>query len=305
MLKTKKLYLFLLLVCILTPLFTGCSEQKPESKLRYRMAYRVMDDGWVYVFANQYIDGDEDFSSQSDTQYPFSFRGVNLRYRYSEDYTTTVEVENDDGTKTEKTILQSSLRLGQSDSQIERSDLNKIAEYLGYERDGSHYTTSELLALTPSDLDFSYIDADMFIELLQECLTAETDALGKYPLIPSHALFTEPVYLDDYKIQIGLIGGFGTIEVVLFDVLYRVGDGLTDYVQLYDLVKNKTASEEQIQLLNTLQEIEQGVAENNDPHYKFDEYKDKKIADVALSRLYTMLDNIVECEYREYIVMPQ
>ena len=212
------------------------------------MAYRMTDDGWVYIFDNQYIEGDFDYSSQSDNLYPFGFRGINLRYRYSEDYTETVEVENADGSKTTKTILSSTLFLGSSDSQAEQSDMKKIADYLGYERDGSYYTTAELLALTPSDLGFSCIDADMFVELMQECLTAEPIELGRYVNIPSYALFTEPTYVDDYKFQVGLIGGFGTVEVIVLDVLYKTGDGLTDYVQLFDLVRNGSADEQQILL---------------------------------------------------------
>jgi len=306
----KRLFQILLLLFIAISVVTACDgseshSNKNDSPLRYRMAYKVMDDGWVYVFENQYIDGEEDYSSQSNVIYPFGFRGINLRYRYSEDYTKVVEIENDDGTKTSKTVLNSPLLLGSSNSQVERSDLNKIAEYLGYERDGSYYTTSELLALTPSELDFSYIDANMFVDLLQECLGADPVDLGGYVNIPSYALFTEPAYLDDYKFQVGLIGGFGAVEVILFDVLYRTGDGLTDYVQLYDLVKNGEASEEQIQLLNTLQEIERGIVENNDLQYAVSERGDAVIAGVSFERLYAMLENIMNGNYAQYIVQSQ
>lgn len=291
-------------------MLSACGNSEHEDKsvnsgLRYRMSYRIMNDGWVYVFDNQYVEGEFDYSSQSDTQFPFSFRGINLRYRYSEEFTETVDTKKADGTMESQTVYKSTLLLGQSNSQIERNDLNKIAEYLGYERDGSYYTTSELLALTPSELDFSYLDADMFVSLLQECLRAEPIDLGEYVNIPSHALFTEPAYLEEYKLQVGLIGGFGTVEVILFDVLYRTGDSLTDYVQLYDLVKNGEASEEQIQLLNTLQEIEHGIVENNDLQYAVSEHGDTVIAGISLERLYAMLENIMKNHYAQYVVLPQ
>lgn len=304
----KRLFLLFLSLCVLLPSVTACGaseRDRNDSGLRYRMAYRILSDGWVYVFDNQYIEGDFDYSSQNDNQFPFGFRGINLRYRYSEDYTETIEVENADGTKEFKTVLKSPLLLGSSNSQIERSDLNTIADYLGYERDGSYYTTSELLALTPSDLNFNYIDAEMFIEMLQECLTAKPIELGEYINIPSYALFTEPLYADEYKFQVGLIGGFGTVEVIVFDVLYRTGDGLTDYVQLYDLVQEGNASDEQIQLLDTLQKIEKGIVAENNLQFQIKEYGNMVIAGVSLARLYTMLENIMNNDYEQYIVLPQ
>ena len=283
----------------------GSETSQTDTGLRYRMAFHIADDGWVYVFDNQYIEGSEDYGSQDNGHYPFGFRGINLRYRYNDGFTESFEDMDDDGNKITQTMLQSTLILGRSDSQAERQDMDKIAEYLGYTREGTHLTTSELLALTAEDLDFKYIDAEMFLDLMHECLTSENDPHGGYRGIPTWGLFTEPQYIDNYKFQIGLIGGFGRVEVILFDVLYRTGDGLTDYVQLYDLVKNGEASEEQIQLLNTLQEIERGIVENNDFQYGIDEFKDKVIDDVAFSRLYVMLKNIMELNYGQYVVYPQ
>lgn len=291
--RSSLLSFIIALVLILSSCGSSSSDDSETSQtdtgLRYRMAFHIADDGWVYVFDNQYIEGSEDYGSQDNGHYPFGFRGINLRYRYNDGFTESFEDMDDDGNKITQTMLQSTLILGRSDSQAERQDMDKIAEYLGYTREGTHLTTSELLALTVEDLDFKYIDAEMFLDLMHECLTSENDPHGGYRGIPTWGLFTEPQYIDNYKFQIGLIGGFGRVEVILFDVLYRTGDGLTDYVQLYDLVKNGEASEEQIQLLNTLQEIERGIVENNDFQYRIDEFKDKVIDDVAFSRLYVML----------------
>lgn len=306
-----RLCFLLSVIIVIVSVFSSCSAPPPEegseegSSLCYRSAFHAADDGWVYEFDNQYDTDSFDYGSQDDNRFPFAFKGINLRYRYNEGFTESFEDEDEDGNKITKTVLQSTLHLGDSDSQIERRDMDKIAEYLDYDRDGPHLTTAELLALTPEDLDFEYIDADMFLELMHECLTSEPDPYGNYKGIPSWGLFTEPVYLNDYKFQIGLLGGFGRIELLMFDVLYRTGDGLTDYVQLYDLVQKGEASEEQIQLLSTLQDIEQGIAENNDHRYRFDELGDRVIADVDLSRLYAMLENIVKLHYGQYVVYPQ
>ena len=304
--KIRSCSLFPLLLAFLL-LLSACSSESsdPEPKLQYRMAYHIANDGWVYVFANQCLDTDTDYGSGAPDRWPFAFRGVNLRYRYNEGFTETYTSTDDKGNVVTRTVLQSTLLLGSSDSQAERQDMDTIAKYLGYDRTGKLYTTAELLALTPEDLQFTYLDPDMFLGLLQECLTAENNPRGEYYNLPSWALFAEPIYLDDYKFQVGLIGGLGTVEVLMLDVLYKTGDGLTDYVQLYDLVQAGTATEEQVALLNTLQEIEQGIVENNDLQYGVDTYKDSVIANVKLSRLYGMLKNIMEDNYGQYIISTQ
>ncbi len=304
--KIRSCSLFPLLLAFLL-LLSACSSESsdPEPKLQYRMAYHIANDGWVYVLANQHLDTDTDYGAAANDRCPFAFRGVNLRYRYNEGFTETYTSTDDKGNTVTRTVLQSTLLLGSSDSQAERQDMDTIAKYLGYDRTGKLYTTAELLALTPEDLQFTYLDPDMFLGLLQECLTAENNPRGEYYNLPSWALFAEPIYLDDYKFQVGLIGGLGTVEVLMLDVLYKMGDGLTDYVQLYDLVQAGTATEEQVALLNTLQEIEQGIVENNDLQYGVDTYKDSVIANVKLSRLYGMLKNIAESNYGQYVVNPE
>lgn len=305
-LRYSLLPLILTLMLLLSSCSFGSSDaEEKQPKLRYRMAYHIADDGWVYVFDNQYFEEDADYGSNAPTRYPFGFWGINLRYRYNEGYTETYEGKDDKGTSVIKTVLQSTLLLGTSDSQEEKKDMDTIAKYLGHDRAGRLYTTAELLALTPEDLQFTYLDADLFLALLQECLTSENNPRGEYYNLPSWALFTEPIYLDNYKFQVGLIGGLGTVEVLMLDVLYKTGDGLTDYVQLYDLVQAGTASEEQVALLNTLKEIEQGVMKNNDHQYGINTFGDSVIANVKLSRLYGMLENIVESNYGQYIISTQ
>ena len=289
---------YILLLCL-------CSCASPVEEQRQfvaRKACLVADDGWAYVFTSKYAEGDADFGSASDTYVPFTFYGINLRYRYSQAYTTEYPTTDNTGQTVMKQVLQSTLILGNSDSQAEREDMDKIAQYLGYERDGTYYSTAELLSLTETDLGFTCLDGEMFLSLMRQCLESEPTAPGPYPLLPSWALFTEPVYLDDYKFQIGLIGGFGTVEVLVLDVLYRTGEGLTDYVQLYDLVCAGTATAEQVLLLDTLREIEQGVAASGDLLWGQDKYGGQEISGIRLERLYGMLKNISINQYQNYIV---
>ena len=300
----KKSILLLTVISLLMGICTSC-EQEKQMEVYYRAAIQVSGDGWVYVFDNQYLEGDNDYGSSASTRVPFAFKGVNLRYRYNEDYTQVISTQDDEGNPVSKTVLKSTLLLGESSVEEEQRDMAKIAEYLNYDRKGSSMTTDELMALTPADLAFECIDGELFVQLMRECLTSDNQVAGKYISIPSYALLTEPVYLDEYKLQIGLIGGFGTVEVMMLDVLYRTGDGLTDYVQLFDLVRDSEASEEQIQLLDTLQSIESGIVQNNDLQYGEKEYGDAVIAGVSLDRLYKMLENIEKSEYMQYVVYPQ
>lgn len=299
----KRVFSIILGLCIAPLLLVSCSSEDNKPELRYRIAYRVMDDGWVYVFDNQYREGEFDYGSHSETRSSFSFHGINLRHRYSQDYTEVIEIKDASGKTVTQTVPQSVLILGDSDGQAESGDLDKIADYLSYQRDGTYYTTEELLALTPSDLDFSYIDAEMFLELMGECFAADPIPLGPYVNMPSWALFTEPEYVNDYKLQIGLIGGFGTVELLMFDVLYRTGEGLTDYVQLHDLVREGAATDEQVALLELLREIESGVVASQDLQWQHDTYGEKEVAGVSLARLYAMLKNIGADNYVNYLVM--
>ena len=309
----KRLLSFLLILSILIGVLCSCSESDPgplssgedDVDQIYRVACHIDEDGWVYVFTNSYLEGDADFGSQAETYYPFGFMGINLRYRYSDAYTTEIETKNAKGEKVLQTVLQSTLILGNSDDQAARGDLEKISEYLGYSRDGHYYATTELLDLTPEEIGFTCIDPEMFLDLLHECLASESVSLGPYPAIPSWALFTEPDYLSNYKIQVGLIGGLGTVEVVVFDVLYRTGAGVDGYTQLYDLVQDGSATDEQVELLRILREIEQGVVSTDDLQWNVGEYGDMEIAGVSLRRLYTMLNNISRNEYSDYLVHTQ
>ena len=294
-------------LCLVTGVVTACQQppEEPKPTLCFRIAVQADPDGWVYAFDNQYLVGDVDYGSGVEGRVPFTFTGVNLRYRYNENYTKVIQTQDALGNTVNKTVLLSTLLRGDSSLEEEQRDMAKISAYLNYDRKGTSLTTAELMALTPEELGFECIDGEMFLRLMRECLTSESIPLGAYPSLPSYALLTEPVYLDDYKIQVGIKGSFGAVAVIMLDVLYRTGEELTDYVQLYDLVRDGEASEEQIQLLDTLQSIESGIVQNNDLQYGEKEYGDAVIAGVSLDRLYEMLENIEKNEYMQYVVYPQ
>lgn len=82
------------------------------------------------------------------------------------------------------------------------------------------------------------------------------------------------------------------MEVLVLDVLYPTGEGLTDYDQLSDLVREGRADAEQVRLLEALQAIERSVAEENDLRYGLEQYGAETVAGVDLGRLYILLEGI-------------
>ena len=67
------------------------SEDKIEWPFEQKVSYIVEEDGWVYSFSYTYDKGE----LNDDGLIPYNFMGVNLRYRYNEDYVTTVTFMED------------------------------------------------------------------------------------------------------------------------------------------------------------------------------------------------------------------
>ena len=75
-------------------------------------------------------------------------------------------------------------------------------------------------------------------------------------------------------------------------MLYEDADAPHGYTQLSDMVNGGDVSQEQSKLFSTLGSIASGIVSGNDLSYGKDENCDSVIADVKLSRLYDMLDDI-------------
>ena len=223
--------------------------------------------------------------------------GVNLRYRYNDDYTTTVSVK-EDGQDVVKVVPQTIQILGESNSTKIKNDMNQIASILKYS--GGEVTNEELLSLTVDDLSFEELDEEIFIDLMQKALSGEPHKEGRYSYIPSYALLSEKEFLNGYKFQIGFINTMGCLDVIVIDVLYRTGSGYDDYIQLSDIVDKGEATQEQVALNHLIENISSGILQNNNFLYK--EGDVQEIANVDISRLYVFLENIEKNEYYQYVV---
>ena len=274
------------------------SEDKIEWPFEQKVSYIVEEDGWVYSFSYTYDKGE----LNDDGLIPYNFMGVNLRYRYNEDYVTTVTFM-EDGEKKTKIVPQTIQMLGEANNSDIKSDMEEIANILKYQ--GGEVTTQELLDLTVDDLTFKQLDENIFIELVQAALKGEVHKEGNYDYLPKYALLTESEYLNDYKFQVGFVSSVGCIDVIYIDVLYRTGNNYDSYKQLSDIIDSGTASDEQKKIYNMIEEITIGIVENNNILYALEEYEDEIIDNIDFSRLYSFLKEIEENNYYKYVIEPR
>ncbi len=296
--RLKRYFIILLILCQTISL-CSCSdkEEHVEWKFSKKMARVVQEDGWVYTFDYLYSKDGTD----SDTLIPFQFYGVNLRYRYNDAYTETINT-TENGKNVTKTVPAVIQMLGGANSQGIKNDMKKVAEILDYQN--HDVTPEELLAINPEDVVFEELDKDLFFGLIHEALNSEPHPEGD-KVLPVYALMTEPEYLSDYKFQIGFVSDMGTIDVIYIDVLYRTGDAYNDYIQLSDMVDDGTASTEQIQAFDLIKSISDGIVRDNTFMYEYGANKNKNIANIDFLRLYNFLKDIENNNYNKYILHAQ
>ena len=297
--KLKRYILIILILCQAISL-CACSDKDKEHvewKFSKKMARVVQEDGWVYTFDYLYSkDG-----SDSDTLIPFQFYGINLRCRYNDAYTETINT-TENGKNVTKTVPAVIQMLGGANSQGIKNDMKKVAEILDYQN--QDVTPEELLAINPEDVVFEELDKELFFGLMNEALNAEPHPEGDN-VLPVYALMTEPEYLSDYKFQIGFVSDMGTVDVIYIDVLYRTGDAYNDYIQLSDMIDDGTASTEQKQAFDLIKSISAGIVRDNNLMYEHGSNKDKKIADIDFFRLYNFLNDIENNNYDRYLLHAQ
>ena len=122
MVRIKSCILILLILCQ-TTFFCACSDKDKEYvewKFSKKVARVVHEDGWVYTFDYLYSKDGTD----SDTLIPFQFYGVNLRYRYNDAYTETINT-TENGKNVTKTVPAVIQMLGGANSQGIKNDMKR------------------------------------------------------------------------------------------------------------------------------------------------------------------------------------
>lgn len=263
-------------VSVMTMLAVSCGKAV-EWKFSEKIARVIRPDGWVYSFKYQYMKSGE----ISDTQVPYSFSGINLRYRFPKDQ---------------------AVQGSQPIQMLSNDDAVCLNDYL---RGARKKAPDELAADALDTLTFSELDKDMVIRLKNQALSAETHREGKYPDLPSYAMLNEQYFLDGYEFQIGFLSSVGCVDVIYIDVLYEQSSAAGGYVQLSDLVENDTASDAQKQAMQNLNDISAGIVRDNDLLYGKAQYSLNEGGELDYSRLYTFLRNIEHGKISDYILKMQ
>ena len=272
---------------------TGKSTEFPLYK---NVARQENEDGWVYTFVYEY---EKENVEPIDGLINFYFYGINVRYRYAENYADEYPVTNHEGDTEVREYQPGVLIFGESAETA--ADAAKTDALL------MNSSKDELLALNESDLEFSALDKSMFFRLMQEALTGDPQPEGKgkaYWDLPSYAALAEKEYLDGYKFQVCFLQETGLVDVCYIDVLYQTGPGITDYVQLSDLVENGSASEEQIECFRELQDLTEKIEEQESFAAGSELVKNLHFNGIEMKRLDTFLTNIHNGDYAQYIAAP-
>lgn len=252
-------------------------------KFYRKVARRTLDNGWVYTFTRE---GTKDGDDSNVIKY--IFYGINVKYKYAEKY---------GGVSSEQNLDTGWLLFSQC-SEAEKRDAELISSILSNAK-----TDEELLALDPNDYTFEVLDKDMFFELMREALTGEPQAEGtdqNYWDNPYFAFLEEQAYLDGYKFQICCLNETGLIDGMFIDVLYKTGEGATEYDQLSDLVATGKATAEQTEVFELIQSIASDIKENTSYISNAESYRDKIVDGIDFSRLYDFLNDMHNNRFEDY-----
>lgn len=293
-----------IIVCIfiIFMLFPACSRNHSEVMFFRKVARETLDNGWVYTFV--YEDFKDATADDSDL-IKYSFFGINLRYKYDDNYISKVvhtPEEPKKGKPYTEIIIPPFLMLGEG-SQGDKNDMQLIEKILD-----SQKSVGELLALNPDDYTFESVDKEMFFRLMKTALTGEPQKENtdkSYWEKPSDAFFSESAYLSGYKFQIAFLQETGCVDELFIDVLYQNGNGYKDYVQLSDLVENNTATPEQKRAFERIVKITEEIKESENYITNANEYKNETIGGVDFSRLYNFLNNIHTNKFELYHENPR
>ena len=256
--------------------------------VRYSSASALTEDGWLYVM--DYYDYGS--SVPEDIIDVYNFQCVDLRY-----IDESCEISSIDSPYLVYAAARTSTNRGLETTNL-ASDMHQINNVILTK----NQSPKELLALDPAELDFSFIDKELFFSLLKEALTKEPvkmcddqSHLDGYAYGP--ALLTESEFANGYRFQVAYSNTVlacatdGCVQHLYIDVQYETADG---YLLLSELVKQGLATDAQVGLYDQLCAISNAIVTTDDYTADAENYGNLTVNGVDLGRLAPMLASISE-----------
>ena len=277
MLKIAKviMFSFIFMICV-----SGCgkSEVVPNTDsfpgFVSKCALKDGTDEWLYLFCIEYLkldssskDVKNNYDSSTNAN-SYIFDGFNLKYKQLENYyipvVNVLTGEEVDSVTPPLPSLSVSSKL--------RDEVEKINKFFATKKFTSNITLEDL-----KSLNIQYIDKNLLLDLYNDAYSKEPIELGKWLELPQATIVVSDKLENlNYKYNVGYFIDYGNIKKVNIDLLYDDGKYLSD------LVKEKSASEEDVKKYNELQEIENFIIKNqtfdisNYKNYNFDDYNQLK-----------------------------
>lgn len=271
-------------------------EFAPTEIRENRRSYELLDGDWVVTF-NYYYYPKELFPYEP-APYSYTFGIVNMRYRFNEEWTESVNIdqERDGGTVYYVHYSIFPVKSWFSVNESRRNDREKLKELFA-----QGLSPEEMLALDKDALQFEELDKDLFFRLMQKAFAGDQKAEKDVPsrhLDYYYSMEFENDYQDGYKFQVCYLGGGGDmgqncyIEKTVIDVLYKTGEKYNEYDQLSNLVKDGKASAEQQEAYALIRKIEDAVVAQNRFSALSAEYEDLEIGGIDFSRLWQFMQDL-------------
>ena len=293
--KLMKLkYWFAIDVLLMAMLFSAC-ENKEETHQNNtipfirKIASEMNDEtGWYFQFFYE-------ASRENPSERVYAFRGINLRYRYHEDY-WSVDYQQDQDQEGKPIYEQirykaGSLMFGEG-GEAQQRDRKIMRQIMNNAR-----TPQELLAENPDNYSFETIDKDMFFRLMKKALSGSEAPWGDneaYGYLPEWSVKVEPEYLDGYKLQIIFVMNNNFVSEVYIDVLYKTGENYNDYNQLSDLIDAGEATQQQTEAFSLISSARQKIKAENCFIAGIESYRNQNVGGIDFSRLAAFLEAIHE-----------
>lgn len=251
--------LFLILGCMSLLICSGCQKQEPKlpeldsdgepsnHAQVLLLDFKNMEEGWIYKFQIG-IRKEDGFSKQIEGNYDIgkdtyiAFDGFNLKYK-TVDGSGVPVIDHETGEEISRgSITVPSL----STTDGTRNEIHNINQYFNHKKFTKDITVEDL-----EDLELQVFDKDLLVEMYNKALHNEPDSYGNFSSLPTVALLKSPV--DEHEVwQGGYVLGYGAVKACNFEMI-------VDGVYVSDVVSDGSASEEQKQLQENIQQLEEAI----------------------------------------------